>query len=574
MNLNSFEASFPLIILARGRAYFENGNVIDLEKVNSYQYEAEVAGSYTYDVTVKLDNNQNIVKLTCDCPYDAGFYCKHEAAVLFALREYIEDEIEESKEDVTSESGDEETFRDFLEAQPKATLVEFLYNLALSKPEIKLMAMATFLSSSGKIELEMEQMLISDAFSLLHKAHRYQVDEAFRALVGVMDTVTKKINILIDQELCSDALRLALMVLHEGVTGFLGTDGYEGEASALMDDYIKTIQSIITEESHERTQLFMRLFDEIKLPCYDDFPEYRYTLLDYCVLLVDSAEQQQLLEAYLQAMMREVESAPFFSSQMSADPSLLVLSRLKKKCSTPRAYKQFLIQHRTYPEVRRIAIELAFEEQRYDEVERWALEGEKQTPNYRVYNYSREWQTYRCKGYALSGNLVKQRALLRNMFFLYSDLQYYHELKDTYDTREWEAELQSLLEEMEQNLKKEKSFYFWSGRKLYTDILFHEGLKEKLLEVLKAHPSAIGHYYQTLLPDYATEVYSMFTQHIYSVAKGANKRGDYQRVCEIIRQLQKAGGEREADEIIKELQLLYRNRSAFRDELKRVALFN
>ncbi|MDD2297001.1 MAG: SWIM zinc finger family protein, partial [Sphaerochaetaceae bacterium] len=104
MNLNSFEASFPLIILARGRAYFENGNVIDLEKVSSYQYEAEVAGSYTYDVTVKLDNNQNIVKLTCDCPYDAGFYCKHEAAVLFALREYIEDKIEESEEGTTSES--------------------------------------------------------------------------------------------------------------------------------------------------------------------------------------------------------------------------------------------------------------------------------------------------------------------------------------------------------------------------------------------------------------------------------------------------------------------------------------
>jgi hypothetical protein len=119
-----------------------------------------------------------------------------------------------------------------------------------------------------------------------------------------------------------------------------------------------------------------------------------------------------------------------------------------------------------------------------------------------------------------------------------------------------------------------KASGFLSSEALFATILSCEGLKERLIALLQSFPSAIVRYYQELLPEYEPEVYSLFAQYIYNAAEKANKRSEYQKVCEIIRQLQKAGGEREADEIIKELQLLYRSRSAFRDELKRVALFN
>ena len=568
MNLNSFEASFPLIILARGRAYFENGNVIDLEKVSSYQYEAEVAGSYTYDVTVKLDNNQNIVKLTCDCPYDAGLYCKHQAAVLFALREYLEDEIEESEEGTTSESIDLETLRDFLEAQPKATLVEFLYNLALSKPEIKLMAMATFFPVQKEVPLE--HSLLTRAFTLLQTSSSYELDEHFSMLISIIEKTISKAQFLLNENMLIEALKLLLLLLRENMEGFLVLEDYNYIAHPIMTEIMENIQNIISNESAEHSQIFLELFNEAQLSCYEGWHTWRYALLECCAQVVGTTEQHQMLEHYLEGLVTETKkiSSPYES--LPIQEPLLALVKLKSRYENPTAYREFLLQYREYPEIRRIAIENAVEDGYYEEVERLALEAESTVPEW--HRGKREWQMYRCKGYALSGKLDKHRALLREMLLRYCDIQYYHELKATYSAPDWESELQTLLAELQQRVLKASGF--WSREALFATILSCEGLKERLIALLQSFPSAIVRYYQELLPEYEPEVYSLFAQYIYNAAEKANKRSEYQKVCEIIRQLQKAGGEREADEIIKELQLLYRSRSAFRDELKRISLFN
>ena len=71
-------------ILERGREYYDEHRVTDL-KFEDEQITAYVEGSEDYYVTILIDNNTP-VELYCECPYaEGGEYCKHMAAVLFAV---------------------------------------------------------------------------------------------------------------------------------------------------------------------------------------------------------------------------------------------------------------------------------------------------------------------------------------------------------------------------------------------------------------------------------------------------------------------------------------------------------
>ena len=86
--LQNFETQINAVILQRGKLYFENGNVENIEETEDNTWCAEVTGSDLYSVEIILKNNKEITDYSCDCPYDDGV-CKHIVAVLFALREEL-----------------------------------------------------------------------------------------------------------------------------------------------------------------------------------------------------------------------------------------------------------------------------------------------------------------------------------------------------------------------------------------------------------------------------------------------------------------------------------------------------
>lgn len=85
---------FRDVIVIRGENYYENGMVRQCIKQNK-KYIAFVQGSQImdeYNVIIKVDNDNNIVSLSCTCPCTEN--CKHEYAVLLYIREkYWPDDI-------------------------------------------------------------------------------------------------------------------------------------------------------------------------------------------------------------------------------------------------------------------------------------------------------------------------------------------------------------------------------------------------------------------------------------------------------------------------------------------------
>ena len=81
--IRNWKDEFFLSILERGKSYYEEGRVSCLRQIDN-TYLATVCGSSDYEVEITVSDNY-VKKMDCSCPYSRRGYCKHMAAVLFAL---------------------------------------------------------------------------------------------------------------------------------------------------------------------------------------------------------------------------------------------------------------------------------------------------------------------------------------------------------------------------------------------------------------------------------------------------------------------------------------------------------
>ena len=113
MDFNNWEQMFSNRILQRGRAYYDEGRVEDLE-IEDGKYSALVYGSRIYSVDI-FRRPDGKMRFFCTCPHaNDGNYCKHMAAVMYAVEEECESVIPGSEEESTESDrvfpfGKEET---------------------------------------------------------------------------------------------------------------------------------------------------------------------------------------------------------------------------------------------------------------------------------------------------------------------------------------------------------------------------------------------------------------------------------------------------------------------------------
>lgn len=80
---------FSRTIQERGKQYYKQNRVFSLDGRNN-NYSALILGTQPYHVELQVDDNGNIIKASCDCPYaKEGNHCKHEAALYYALEERL-----------------------------------------------------------------------------------------------------------------------------------------------------------------------------------------------------------------------------------------------------------------------------------------------------------------------------------------------------------------------------------------------------------------------------------------------------------------------------------------------------
>jgi len=80
LTLEHFSRNTRKLVLYRGIRYFQEGRVV-LDKLTDKTYYYNVQGQQNeYHVVVNLAPDHTIVFTSCDCPYTAAGYCKHQVA--------------------------------------------------------------------------------------------------------------------------------------------------------------------------------------------------------------------------------------------------------------------------------------------------------------------------------------------------------------------------------------------------------------------------------------------------------------------------------------------------------------
>lgn len=127
MNINNFQKYINQTILGRGYDYYMDGRVDEeyVRKGNTYIFLVE--GSEMYEVSVELDESGEIIHAECDCPYDLGPICKHEAAVFFQLAEIINDG--DVKWDIKEAQTEQPGIKEVLNKLPKEELIRIIMEI-------------------------------------------------------------------------------------------------------------------------------------------------------------------------------------------------------------------------------------------------------------------------------------------------------------------------------------------------------------------------------------------------------------------------------------------------------------
>lgn len=93
--------------LQRGRAYYKDGRVWDVDLVNDRNAICLVDGdSGEYTVQIEIDKKSGELQFECDCPYAESGFCKHMIAAALEVSEFLKEEEEEYEEDDDEEEFD------------------------------------------------------------------------------------------------------------------------------------------------------------------------------------------------------------------------------------------------------------------------------------------------------------------------------------------------------------------------------------------------------------------------------------------------------------------------------------
>ncbi len=558
MNLNDFEDFIEEKIIARGYSYYENGCVSSLAEVDDNIYEAEVEGTEFYTVEVELDDKLNIIDTQCDCPYDMGEYCKHQVAVFLALRD-MKSRTSVRKSSVKKKKTHD--IRKILACRSKDELVDFLYNIASEYREIKRRIELNFDIGNDEDEIKKSIALIRTYISKSSDRSGFVAyGSTYEAVKGAEQVLEKAYDVL-EQNRILHALDLSLCVIREMMNLLGCADDSDGIIGGIIEQGFDFICEIIENEeisSVDKESIFNKLMSEASNSLYEGWPDWRLDLLGSCSELADTPILRRKLENYFSLMIRN-EKGDSWSSKYLAERIELIRYHMVEQYGGQKNAQEFIEQNLQYSSFRKMAIENAMKEKDYDYVIKLALEGEEQDKN--LPGLVKQWKEYRYRVFKLSGKLDEQREIAVN-FILGGNYEYYKELKNTYDSREWASVYPKII----YSLEAQKKTY----QDIYTRILIEEEEKHKLLEYVKQSPSSIEYFYKYLAPEFNDEAYMLFRKYIEMSAAGANSRSGYKRVCDIIRSLKKAGGKEQATEIKELLFNRYAKKPAFMDELSKV----
>lgn len=539
MTLSDFEQFMDDLILYRGLNYYKEGRVDSLDLTGG-KWTAEVIGAKGYCVTAKLSENGDILSSRCDCPYEFGEYCKHQAALFYALRDRLK------RRRVHAQETD---LQGLLLSQTKEMLAAILLEYA-NRDEL--------MNSDLRLRFSEPAQMVQHARKLIKNSVRRVMRKGFveygftgQAVKGA-ERVLKLAENMPESGQLTCCVRLLIVLLEEMMRLLDNCDDSNGIVGGVICQAIEIFRSAISgmgDSFGEKAEIFRLITGHAQSPAYDGWSDWRLELLEICVPLCKDRALRKQLESFLggccadeyeKSRMQNIQAhiIAVFDGEDAADE-----------------YRSHRLDNSDF---RRITIEKNVSQGRWDEALKLCLEGEASDADYPGLLY--EWRAARYSVYEHTGDIPAQIQLARSLV-LDGNFEYYRKLKLLYPVEKWPGVLDELLAEF----KRLKG----TSQEVYVKILIAENLKDLLLAYCRQKTWMLLSLYEHLIPDYTNEMVPLFQELIMKEADMASDRKSYRAVCEIIRHFRGACGNFPAKEMIGGLLDTYKKRPAFVDELKK-----
>ena len=531
MNITDFEEYFSPRILERGKEYYRNHHVISLESIGNGSYEAEVEGSEIYTVFAELKADGEVLDLSCDCPYEWEEFCKHEAAVLYQLREREEiiPPVEEPEQ--------KQALPEQLAACEKETLIAWMMEYAKENR-----GFLDYLQLRVSEQLQPEELLAilnrtcNRFFSgkIVWKELQKTVAFLLKSVQDWADDV-KKVQAILDivqllemklEERCCESD----WVVYESITDC--SDAILNIVQGVINRQDpKTIEAVYQSLLHafHKDKLSGEHFVFSSLLCLCALPEYRKKLEEFL--------------QYQQAVSTEYERRELAEQQF----------QILKRYGTPQEQNDFINRHLSNPEYRRMAIQNAIDAGDESTVERLALDGEYE--NQALPGLLQEWQKCRYHCYHRTGEREKLadvcEALLKG-----GEPDYYEEWKSLIPFDLKSVKIEQLLKE--------------APIKVYRKILLAENRVDLMAEACEKDPSELWLYFGALKSSpFAEQATELYKDWIWEEADAAANRSEYAAVCRKLKKFSE-NSPIAARVLAQELREKFPRKRAFLEELKKV----
>ena len=546
--MKSWKDWFQPHILERGRAYFDEGRVSELERTED-GYTAIVEGTEEYEVEILLEGD-SVEDMLCDCPYaEDGTACKHMAAVLFAVSaaEPPKKKVSAKKERLTPAG--------LVEKIPDGQIRPLLTEL-ISADEKLYRALLLQYGETTPDEcmktLKEELASIGDQYADRHGYINYR--DAYDFECDAADFIQRQTQTLLGRGKPLLAFRAGMDALREFASYEAEEEcGYVDEAmDAMLTDILGACKEDAASEvfnlllkcagstgEHWRVQEFA---EQAVFSCFSGevFDKKKLELVDRQIANLETSGKQG------------------YSGEYEMERLLMRRFDLMKKLSWPKEeLDAFLARYTNYSDIRKLCIRQAFDDGKTDEAIRLLEEGKSADRDKR--GLVAEYSKWLMELYERQGRRAELLAELEYHVFTLSSggMEMLSRLKKVCTPVQW-------IEYRERYL---------SGQYIHRlELMESEGLWERLMEAVTAAErlSTLDRYEATLKKRYPDELLEAYARILMKEAAAVSVRKQYQ---ELVRYLKKIkhypGGTERAAQLAEDWRTRYKRRRAMMEELKK-----
>ncbi len=541
--MKNWQSNFAPRILQRGRAYYEDGAVLYVDKTPE-GYSGVVFGSDDYEVNLQVEDGQ-LLDMTCTCPYaERGEYCKHMAAVLY--------QITLGEPDLKTSSEPEPTAAELVEALSEEQLRQFLRQLAEEDENIRF-RLATLSPQTELTPTQIQQQIEHLLDTYTDRDGFLDYDNAYDCCCAVADLLEDVIPILVEQgqtSLAFQATYEALCTMSEQEM-----DDSDGSFGVVSEACLGYWREWCQQSPEMEQEIFTFLMDKLR-------HGVNWMIKDVLEGFVSlHFRQPAMLEekwARQQAILRQLEQegkTTSYSYRHEVMKGLTLLEELHRDEATLEAYRR---EHWSVADIRQPLIDRAIQEGNLSIAIVLLQESKELDCNYvgLVNGYSEKLVAL----YEQQGDRSAAKAELEDALFVRRqvDLATAQHLKQYCSAEEWADCCERLLSR-------------WYDTPRYNLLREEKRYDQLLEELLRAGQLYYLDRYEDVLKPYAPE--QMRDAYLAILRRDAQRsagRSAYQEWARYLKKLSGyPGGEAAARALAAEWKETYRRRRAMIEELEK-----